>query len=739
MKRILLNSFFILLIAGCSAPQSHTREAGVVPDSIKGTYLDYSLSFKERSALLVKELTLEEKMQQLVYDAPAIDRLNIPAYNWWNEALHGIARFGTATVFPQPVGMAATFDRELIHSISSAISTEGRAKHNEAVRMGNHTQYGGLTYWSPNVNLFRDPRWGRGMETWGEDPYLTGELGAQFVNGIQGNHPKYLKAAACAKHYVVHSGPEADRHFFNAKPPKSDFYNTYLPSFKKLVTEAQVEAVMCAYNRTYDEPCCGSEYLLQDILRTDWGFEGHILSDCWAILDINQYQKLTKTAAESAALALKSGVNLNCGDAYDELPAALKQGLITEADIDKALIKLLETRFKLGLFDPTDMVPFNDIGTESVNAEEHISLARQAAAKSVVLLKNNGVLPLDPALKELYVIGPTASDLDAMIGNYPGISNNVVTIVEGIAGAISPGTRMEYRKGFMLDRRNLNDIGWAISEAQNAAVTIVSMGINTELEGEEGESIASPTRSDRLDLNLPENQLEYLRRIRQNNGNPLIVVMTGGSPIAIQEVYELADALIWCWYPGEQGGNAVSDVIFGKTSPAGKLPITFPYNVEQLPAYDDYAMEGRTYRYMEKEPLFPFGFGLTYSDFSFDMKLGKTKLGINDSTVAEVTVTNNGSIASDEVVQLYISSEKPNPYPLYQLINFDRIHLKPGESRSVSFNLKPEHFSVYNENGILKPQKGTFTISAGNALPSERSRVLGAEEPAVQELTFGNS
>lgn len=692
---------------------------------------DTTKSVSERIEYLISEMTLEEKASQLLYQSPAIPRLQIPAYNWWGECLHGVARFGRATVFPQPIGLAATFDDQLIFRIAEAIAREARVKYNAAVKMDNtEARYTGLTFWTPNINIFRDPRWGRGMETYGEDPYLTGCLGTAFVKGLQGDHPKYMKAAACAKHYVVHSGPEGLRHSFNAIPPKIDFYNTYLPAFKALVIEAKVEGVMCAYNRTYNEPCCGSNFLLKDILRNDWQFDGYLVSDCGAINDFHEGHNVTSNVTESVALSLKNGVNLNCGKAYENLVDAVKIGLISEKDIDDNLRQLLKTRFRLGLFDPPDAVPFNKIEESIVNSENHRVLAREAAIKSIVLLKNNNVLPLKKNIKKLFIIGPNASSVDVLLGNYHGLSEEMVTIVEGITKKVALGTVLEYRQGFLLDRDNINKIGYAVRGAIRSDATIAVIGLSTLLEGEEGESIASPYRSDRVSIGLPQNQIHYIKLLRENKKRPLVVVLTGGSPIAIPEIFELADAVLFVWYPGQQGGNAVADIIFGDAVPSGKLPVTFPYSTDQLPPYEDYSMRNRTYRYMTEDPLFPFGFGLSYTKFKYtDIKINLSKITADQELEVEAKVTNVGSVVSEEVVQLYIKDiEASIDVPLFSLKDFQRIQLKPGESKMVKFTVKPSMLSYYDENGesILEP--GEFKVYLGGSLPVERSVQLGAAQ-----------
>ncbi|MBN1816291.1 MAG: glycoside hydrolase family 3 C-terminal domain-containing protein, partial [Sedimentisphaerales bacterium] len=657
-------------------------------------------------------------------------------YNWWNECLHGVARAGRATVFPQAIGMAATFDEDLILQVSNAISDEARAMYQAAVEKDRRLRYGGLTFWTPNINIFRDPRWGRGQETYGEDPYLTSVIGSAFVRGLQGNDPRYLKVAACAKHYAVHSGPEALRHEFDAQANLKDMYETYLPAFKALV-DTEVEAVMCAYNRTNGEPCCGSKTLLHEILREQWGFTGHILSDCWAIVDFYQGHKVVRTPAEAAALAANSGVSLNCGSTFPYLVEAVEKNLITEETIDKNLAILLRTRFKLGMFDPPGMNPYTKIPTTVIHSEKHQHLARKAAVESIVMLKNaNNVLPLRNDMKRLYVTGPTAASVEVLLGNYFGISENMVTILEGITSKLEPGTFAGYTQGFLLDRKNVNPIDWTSGDAKEADAMIVAMGYSPQLEGEEGAAIASSYKGDREDIGLPPNQVDFLRQLRQGNTKPIIVVLTGGCPVAIPEVHELADAILYVWYPGEQGGTAVADVIFGDVSPAGRLPLTFPKSTDQLPPYEDYSMVGRTYRYMTDEPLYPFGFGLSYSRFEYsDLKLDNSQLRQGETVYATVTVTNAGKVASDEVVQLYLTDiEASIRTPISALKGFHRVHLKPGQRQTVAFTITPEMMSLIDENGNSGLEPGQFRVTVGGCSPGKRGTDLGAPQPA--EATF---
>ncbi|MEM8926996.1 MAG: glycoside hydrolase family 3 C-terminal domain-containing protein [Bacteroidota bacterium] len=681
---------------------------------------------------LISLLTLEEKASQLLYNAPAIDRLGIPAYNWWNEALHGVGRSGRATIFPQAIGMAATFDAPLLEKVAATIADEARAKFNAAQAQGNRNQYSGLTFWTPNVNIFRDPRWGRGQETYGEDPYLTSQLGKAFVKGLQGDDPNYLKTAACAKHYAVHSGPEKLRHEFDAVVSQKDLYETYLPAFKALV-DAGVESVMCAYNRTNGEPCCAHPTLLQDILIEDWQFKGHILSDCWALVDFysENGHGAVSTSQEGAALALKSGVSLNCGSTYQVLAEAVRQGLVAEAVLDKNLATLLRTRFKLGLMDPPENVPFSSIPITKIDANEHRALSLDVATKSMVLLKNNGLLPLKKDLNRYYVVGPNAASVDALLGNYFGVNPTIVTFLEGITNQVAMGSQVQYSPGTTLNRANVNPFDWSSGGAADADVTIAVLGLTRHIEGEEGESISSPYFGDRLDYNLPQNQLDYLKKIASHD-KPLVVIVTGGCPMNLSEVHELADAVLLAWYPGQEGGNAAASLLFGETSPSGRLPITFPKSLDQLPPYEDYSMQGRTYRYMEKEPMYPFGFGLGYSQFTYDdISLDDEKIKTKQQTTLRCTVTNTGAVAADEVVQFYVTDHESGfQKPLFSLRGTQRIHLEPGASETVSFAVTPEDLALVNDKGIAKVEKGQFTLYVGGNLPTARSVALGGSEAA---------
>ena len=702
-----------------------------------------SLSIDERIADLISRLTLKEKANQMLHNTDAVERLGIVPYNYWNEALHGVGRSGSATIFPQAIGLGATFDTDLAYRVSSVISDEARAMHNVAKAKGYNLQYGGLTFWTPNINIFRDPRWGRGQETYGEDPFLTAAIGTAFVKGMQGDNPNYLKTAACAKHFAVHSGPELVRHQFNAEVSQKDLWETYLPAFKALV-DVKVEAVMCAYNSTNGQPCCSNSYLITDVLRKKWNFKGHVLTDCWALDDLflpkGTGHGIVKTETEAAALAVKSGVSLNCGVTYNSLPEAVKEGLVTEKEIDSQLAILLKTRFKLGLFDPMGSNPYDAIPSNVVNSESHRALAREVAQKSMVLLKNNGILPLKNDLGKYFVTGPNAASIEVLLGNYYGINPNMVTILEGITASISPASKLQYRLGAMLNQKAVNPINYATGNAADSDVTIVVLGVSSTIEGEEGDSLSSMTAGDRLDYNLPQNQIDYLKELRKtadkdpNNKKPIVAVITGGSPMNLAEVQELADAVLLVWYPGEEGGTAVADILFGKISPSGKLPITFPKSLDQLPPFEDYSMKGRTYKYMNVEPMYPFGFGLSYANFTYgEAKVASTKISKKDNLRVVVKVTNSGKVKSDEVVQLYVSDLVASVVvPNFQLTNVKRITLEPGETKEVIFDLTPKAFEMVKNDGSRIVESGDFKIYVGGSSPMKRSFELGA--PKMAEL-----
>jgi len=694
-----------------------------------------SLPLKVRAADLVSRLTLDEKIAQLVHNAPAIERLDIPAYDWWNEALHGVARNGRATVFPQAIGLSATFDVALVEEVATVISDEARAKFNAARRLGNHGRYAGLTFWSPNINIFRDPRWGRGQETYGEDPYLTSRVGVAFVKGMQGDHPTILKTAACAKHFAVHSGPEGLRHKFDARPSKKDLYETYLPAFEALVREGHVEGVMSAYNRVYGEPASGSPFLLQDLLRKQWGFKGYVVSDCWALVDFKEHHRVTRTSEESAAKALLAGVNLNCGNTYPNLRTALAEGLVTEAQIDAALTTLLRTRFRLGLFDPR--TPFDQLKPDIVGSDAHAEVARRAAAASLVLLKNaNHTLPLSKELKRVHVLGPYAADGYVLLGNYFGLSERLTTLLEGVTGKIDAGTSLDYRYAFLPDRPSPNPVDWTAHAAQGSDAIIITLGLSGLIEGEEGDATASRYGGDRRDLQLPASQLAYLRKLRSLGDKPIVGVVFGGSALALGEVAELCDALLLSWYPGQEGGAAIADVLFGDAAPSGRLPLTFPESIKQLPAFDDYAMSNRGYRYAKAEPLYPFGFGLTYAPIVYEsIELSQTEVPAGTAVHATVTVKNTGSVGVSEVVQLYLTDvEASVRVPKASLVGFERTPLGPGQGARVEFEVPVAAMQVVTETGERVLEPGRFRLTAGGASPGPRAEQLGSPKPVTAEF-----
>lgn len=833
-------------------------------------FKDPDQSLETRINDLLKRLTVDEKISQLMNNAPAIERLGIPAYNWWNEALHGVARAGVATVFPQAIGLAATWNPDKIYEMADVISTEARAKYQEAIRNGEHGIYQGLTFWSPNINIFRDPRWGRGQETYGEDPYLTSRIGVAFVKGLQGNDPQYLKAAACAKHFAVHSGPENLRHQFDVTVSDRDLWETYLPAFRALVKEANVEAVMCAYNRYDGEACCGSPFLLNEILREQWGFDGHIVSDCGAIADILEYHKIVNTAQEAAAVALNSGTDVNCGNMYSHLQDALKQGLVSEKEIDLALSRLFRTRFKLGMFDPAEKVRYSAIPFSMNNSIDHDRLALEMARESIVLLKNeNNFLPLSTDLKKIAVIGPNADNLDALLGNYNGTPSAYITPLEGIRRTVSEKTTVSYVKGvsytkgiveltaipqgffsykgkeglfaeffdnMKLDGKPLSsrmdqnlDYNWAqgnpvpglpteqisarwigeltprkdgnyiigvtsddgsrfyfdnelvidawvdqgattriitrdlkagksyplkveyfqnggdaviqlgwqepdqdthaelMTAVDDADVVIFMGGISPRLEGEEmGSQINYEGffRGDRTSINLPPVQTDLIKELKKM-GKQVVLVIESGSAVAANWENENLPAIIQAWYPGQNGGQAIADVIFGKYNPAGRLPVTVYKSVDQLPAFENYNMDGRTYRYFKGDPLFPFGYGLSFTNFEYsDLVVGPGTEGVEVS----VKVKNTGSMDGNEVIQIYVSDvEASVPVAVKSLKAFTKVFLKKGESRDISFTLSWDDFALYDENMQRGVEPGDFKIQAGGSSASGISEIIELE------------
>lgn len=834
------------------------------------------LPIDERVEDVVSRLSVEEKISQLLYEAPAVERLGIPKYNWWNECLHGVARAGYATVFPQSISIAASWDKPLMNRVASVISDEARAKHHEFVRQGERGIYQGLTFWSPNINIFRDPRWGRGHETYGEDPYLTGQMGKEFVLGLQGGDSDYLKVVATAKHYAVHSGPEPIRHEFNAEVSERDLRETYLPAFRTLVVDGGVYSVMGAYNRFRGEPACASPQLF-DILRKEWGFEGYVVSDCWAISDFFQFHKIVPDAASAAAMAVTEGCDLNCGVSYKALDEALEKGLVTEEAIDIAVKRLFKTRIKLGMFDPVERVEYAQIPFEVNDNPAHDLLAREAARSSIVLLKNENLLPLSKELNTIAVIGPNADDVQSLWGNYNGVPSHPVTVLQGIRNKLEPQTKVLYAQGSDLaegvpamesipsiylqtkdgeqgllgeyfansefegqplytqvdDRVDFAwDIGtpdprlesgqfsirwsgyvtapkdgryyfsdwgkpymkitvngtevtggnhehhaalnpvslnlkageqyeivaeyrnyygdatarlmWttpkgdmvkeAVAIAEKSDVVVLALGLNERLEGEEMKVKTDGFEGgDRTHLNLPTTQVELMKAVMAT-GKPVVLVLINGSALSVNWAAQNIPAILTAGYPGQQGGNAVADVLFGDYNPAGRLPVTYYQSVEQLPSFENYDMEGRTYRYFKGQPLFPFGYGLSYSSFSYSNLEVPAKVGMNEPVKISVEVTNTGDRDGDEVVQLYLTDEKAStPRPIRQLEGFERIHLKKGETKMVSFTVEPRQLSLINKKDQRVVEPGWFSVSVGGKQPG----FSGQADAATTETVSG--
>jgi beta-glucosidase len=705
-------------------------------------FRDGNAPIADRVEDLLTRLTPAEKCAQLLHTAPAIERLGIPAYNWWNECLHGIGRAGVATVFPQAIGLAAMWDVPFMRAVADAISTEARAKHHEYLRQGDTGAYAGLTYWSPTINICRDPRWGRGQETYGECPYLTSRLAVAFCKGLQGDDPRYLKVVATPKHYLAHSGPEANRLSFNTKASEKDLRETYMPAFHACVTEAKAESIMGAYNRVNGEVCCGSRKFLQKILREEWGFEGYVVSDCDAIRDFLEQHKITANPVKSAAYGLRNGCDLNCGCAYEKLIQALAKGLITEADIDVAARRLFTARMRLGMFDPPERVPYAQIPYEANDCAAHRRLARDAAARSLVLLKNEGILPLRRDLASIAVIGPNADDGQVLLGNYEGRPSRVVTVLEGIRTAVGAATKVWFAEGCKVTGRRqdwLMDgrLSEAVSAAQRAEVVVLVLGLNAKVEGEQGDTFNPETAAgDKVSLKLPGLQPELLEAVVAV-GKPVVVVNLSGSAVDLSWADEHVGAIVQAWYPGEEGGAAVADVLFGAVAPGGRLPVTFYRSLDDLPDFADYSMQGRTYRYFKGEPLYPFGFGLSYARFGYsELTLSRQTLGTDESVEVSVTVANEGAMAGDEVVQLYVSDlEASVRVPSRDLRGLRRLHLAPGEKERVTFTLAPRDFSLIDERGkrILEP--GRFLISVGGSQPDALSVRRYGHAPLVSEIT----
>ncbi len=688
-------------------------------------YLDWHLDAGARAADLVHRMTLDEKVHQMTNSAAAIPRLGVPAYNWWSEALHGVARNGVATVFPQAIGLAATWDTTLMHQVAHVIGVEARAKFAIAELSGRHSTYQGLDFWSPNINIFRDPRWGRGMETYGEDPWLTGRMAVAFVRGLQGNDPRYFLAIATPKHFAVHSGPEPSRHAFDAVVSTRDLLTTYLPAFKAAITEGHAESVMCAYNRVDSLPACGNPQLLTHTLRSDWGFGGYVVTDCDAIDDMVHGHHVDSTIAAADVRALRAGTDLNCGNSFLALADAVRQGQVAESEVDTAVTRLFTARMRLGLFDPPARVRYAAIPADSNNTPDHAALALRAADASMVLLKNNGVLPLDRTrLHTVAVIGPNCDNTEVLLGNYNGTPSDPVTPLRGITAAVGPSVNVHYARGSTW-APGLPDSGVdstlhtaAMAAARDADVVILCLGLSPRLEGEESRlDIPGFQGGDRTTLALPANQEQLLEDVT-GVGKPVVLVLLTGSALSVNWANDHVAAVLTAWYPGEAAGTAIARTLFGDNNPAGRLPVTFYRSVDDLPSFTDYAMQGHTYRYFSGTPLYPFGFGLSYTTFAYRNVRVPAHVRMGKPLAISGTVTNTGARAGDEVVEVYLTDQSATvPVPIRSLVGFARVSLQPGASRTVHFAVTPRQRSVVNEAGVWQEHVGQFMLSVGGGQP----------------------
>ncbi len=700
--------------------------------------------FMKQAKELVSKMDLFEKASQLKYDSPAIKRLGIPAYNWWNEALHGVARAGVATIFPQAIGLAAMFDEEYLEKIADIIAIEGRAKYNQFSKKEDRDIYKGMTFWAPNINIFRDPRWGRGHETYGEDPYLTTRLGVAFIKGLQGDeNEEYLKAAACAKHFAVHSGPEESRHHFDAVVSKKDLYETYLPAFEAAIKEANVVGVMGAYNRVNGEPACGSKTLLVDILKNEWGFDGYIVSDCWAIRDFHTEHMVTRTAAESAALAINNGCELNCGNTYLHMMQAYNEGLVSEQVITEAAEKLLSIRMRLGLFD--EKCKYNEIPYSINDCKMHREVALEASRRSMVLLKNDGILPLNKTkLNAIGVIGPTANSRVVLEGNYSGTASRYTTFVEGIQDYVGDDVRVYYSEGCHLFQNSMSNLAWeddriseALIVAEQSDVVVICLGLDSTIEGEQGDTGNAFAGGDKLSLDLIGRQQYLLQKVVEI-GKPTILVLSTGSAMSINYAEENCAGILQTWYPGAEGGKALAQLLFGEYSPSGKLPVTFYKTTEELPEFEDYSMKGRTYRYMKNEALYPFGYGLNYAKISVkNVELSPNGTEDKVGYQVKVKVSNESDCASHDVVQVYIKDmESPFAVPNFNLCAFKSIYLKGNETQELTFEIGEKAFLVVDEEGKSFIDSKRFQIYVGTCAPDQRSISLTSTTPIMKEITL---
>ncbi len=699
------------VVAVCAAATLTLRAQAPSPDR---PWFDPDRPIAARAAALVGAMTLDEKVGQMMDQAPAIDRLGVPAYGWWNEALHGVARAGVATVFPQAIALAATFDEPLMQRVAIVISDEARAKHHEFVRLGTRERYQGLTFFSPNINIFRDPRWGRGHETYGEDPVLTGRMAVAFIRGMQGDDPTYLKTITTAKHYAVHSGPEADRHSFDARVSPRDLAETYLPHFERAVRDGGVLSVMTAYNAVDGVPVSANRALLDDLLRARWGFNGFVVTDCGAINDMWKRHLFSADAAVASAQAVKAGTDLECGNDFRRLTTAVQRGLVAEADLDRALTRLFTARMRLGLFNPPDRVAYARIPYAVNDSAAHRTLNREVARTSLVLLENDGMLPFAPAVKRLAVIGPTADDVDALVGNYNGTPSAPITVLAGLRQAADArGVVVTSARGSDVNRGTPESRREAVDVARGSDAVVMVLGLTPRQEGEEGEDKSNPG-GDRRAIELPAAQLQLFDDVAAL-GKPVVVVLTGGSAQAIPTIKARANAVLVAWYPGGEGGGAVADVLFGDADPGGRLPITFYASTADLPPFSDYAMRERTYRYFSGQPLWPFGHGRSYTTFRYDDLRVDPARTPGAPPVLSLTVTNTGRRAGDDVVLAFVMHEGAGTSaPRKALAAFRRVTLDAGASTRVSLPLDAEPLTIVDERGTRHPATGPVTVTVGN-------------------------
>lgn len=742
-----------LVLVICTAPEPNPREDDPPP------YRDTDLSFDRRVADLVSRMTLEEKLSQLVTNSPAIPRLDIPKYNWWNECLHGVKAPLTGlrtTVFPQAIGMAATWNTDLVRRVADAIAEEARAVHHHYARAGRRSKYTGLSAWSPNINIARDPRWGRAQETFGEDPYLTSRLGVAYVQGLQGENPQYLKVIATPKHFAAHSGPETGRHGFDAHVDQRDLRETYLPAFRACVVEGKAYSLMCAYNRLNGRPCCANDTLLEEILRNEWGFDGFVVADCGAIDDIHEHHQVVSTAEEAAAASTAAGCDLACyWSERKEWGEAVRQGLLSSADVNRALARSLKARFRLGMFDPPEMVPYAQIPETVLSCAAHDALARRTARESIVLLRNKeGFLPLQKTISSIAVIGPNANDpMKALLGSYHGNPQQRITPLDGIRNAVGPSTDVLYARGCArVDAIHMDpfaaqidqDIAQAVQLANRAEVVVLCLGLSSSDEGIdgspglEGEQMATGAPGfvggDRLDLQLPSPQRKLLKAIH-STGRPIVLILINGSALAVNWADEHCNAILEAWYPGQDGGTAIAEVLFGDYNPAGRLPITFYKSVDDLPPFDDYKMAGRTYRYFSGDVLYPFGYGLSYTRFQYsDLSIEPHEPQAGEPVTVNVKVSNAGKRAGDEVVQLYLRDVQADvPVPIRALKGFERIHLEPGEEQAVIFTITPRQMSLIDSEMQRVVEPGRFDVWVGGKQPG----YTGSADATTTQILHG--